>query len=181
MSHLAPEVITTIPNVDHRHGDGRAEVIGIAICDEDGVPLHHLIPESRVVVRISVRANDQIACPNVGFIMRNHMGLDFAGTNTLREGFELPPMIPGDTFTVDFHLDLPALYPAHFSFSPAIADGNLHHYKMCDWVDNAITLQMAPSDGPIYGYIHLPCRIEFNSRLRPAATEDLPAGANLLG
>src|SRR5205085_679686 len=31
-----PEVVTKIPNVDHRHGDGRAQVIGIAILDEYG-------------------------------------------------------------------------------------------------------------------------------------------------
>src|ERR1043165_2420357 len=30
----APEVVETIPNIDHRHGDGRAEVIGIAVMSE---------------------------------------------------------------------------------------------------------------------------------------------------
>jgi hypothetical protein len=36
---------------------------------------------------------------------------------------------------------------------------------MCDWIDNAITLQMGNGDGQIYGYLHLPCRIEVNARL----------------
>src|SRR5262249_33130764 len=36
----APEVVEDIPNIDHRHGDGRAEVIGIAVLDERGRPLH---------------------------------------------------------------------------------------------------------------------------------------------
>ncbi len=35
----APEVVETIPNIDHRYGDGRAEVIGIAVLDEQGEPL----------------------------------------------------------------------------------------------------------------------------------------------
>ena len=108
-------------------------------------------------------------------MLRNHMGIDFAGTNTLREGVELPPMEPGDTYTVDFHLDLPTVYPAHFSFSPAIADGNLVHYKMCDWIDNAVTLQMGHSDEPIYGYLHLPCRVEVNARLQPALAPETAA------
>lgn len=161
----APEVIRGIPNVDHRHGDGRGEVIGIGIFDESGAPAHLLQPGSAIVVRISVKASADIAQPNVGFILRNHLGIDFAGTNTLREGVELAPMRAGDLCTVDFHLGLPALYPAHFSFSPAIADGTLLHYKMCDWIDNAITLQMGHSDGPVYGYLHLPCRVEVNARL----------------
>ncbi len=162
---IAPEVVDCIPNIDHRHGDGRAEVIGIGILDAAGHPLQLLEPGSRIVVRISVRAKDYIAVPNVGFMLRNHLGIDFSGTNTSREGFELPPMAAGDVYTVDFHVDLPQLYPAFFSFSPAIADGDHHTYKMCDWVDNAITLQMGHGEGQIYGYVHLPCRIELNARL----------------
>ena len=83
----------------------------------------------RIVVRISVRAIEDITLPIVGFMMRNHIGLDFAGTNTAREAFDLPPMTAGDIYTVDFHVQLPELYPSAFSFSPAIADGTLHSYR----------------------------------------------------
>jgi ABC-type polysaccharide/polyol phosphate transport system ATPase subunit len=162
---MAPEIVDHIPNIDHRHGDGRAQVIGIAVLDPDGRPLPLLEPLSRIVVRISVRAGEQIPLPIVGFMLRNHLGIDFSGTNTSREGSDLPPMAPGDVYTVDFHLDLPQLYPSFFSFSPAIADGTLHSYRMCDWIDNALTMQMGHSDGQIYGYLHLPCKVELNSRL----------------
>jgi lipopolysaccharide transport system ATP-binding protein len=168
----APEVVETIPNIDHRHGDERAKVIGIAILDEDGRPLHMLEPSTRIVIRISVRAVEPIAMPMVGFMLRNQLGIDFSGTNTAREAYELPPMEAGDIHTVDFHVDLPELYPASFSFSPAIADGTLVSYSMCDWIDNAVTLQMGRSEGEVYGYLRLPCRVEVNARLRsdrPAA------------
>lgn len=165
----APELVTSIPNIDHRYGDGRAEVIGIQAAGPDGRPLHLLEPGSRVVLRVSARAKEPILNPNIGFMMRNHLGVDFAGTNTLREGHQLPEMWPGDTTTVDFHLTLPELYPASFSFSPAIADGNLTEYTMCDWIDNALTLQMGHGEGQIYGYLHLPCRVEVNSRLQAPA------------
>ncbi|MBL8295532.1 MAG: ABC transporter ATP-binding protein [Bryobacterales bacterium] len=177
LSAQPPETVMHVPNVDHRHGDGRAEVIGIAIYNQTGEPLPFLRPDSRIVVRISVKANERIASPNVGFMLRNHLGVDFSGTNALREGVELPPMIPGDICTVDFHVSIPTLYPAHFSFSPAIADGNLHHYKMCDWIDNAITLQMGQADEPVYGYLHLPCKVEVNARLQAT----IGTGAEHLG
>jgi len=164
-----PEIVDTIPNIDHRHGDRRAEIIGIAVVTPDGAPVELLEPESRIVVRISARANSEIHRPNIGFMLRNQLGIDFAGTNTSRDGHDLPPMKPGDIYTVDFHLDLPILYPSHFSFSPAIADGSLVSYEMCDWIDNAITLQMGSASGPVYGFLHLPCRIEVNSRLQDAA------------
>ena len=71
---LAPEIVETIPNIDHRYGDGRAEVIGIAVLDEQGEPLHLLEPATRIVVRISVRAKDDVALPMVGFMLRNQLG-----------------------------------------------------------------------------------------------------------
>ena len=159
---LAPEIVDTIPNIDHRFGDGRAEVIGIAVLDAAGQPIYLLEPSSAIVVRISVRANEDIMMPIVGFIMRNHIGLDFAGTNTAREGSDLPPMSAGDVYTVDFHIQLPELYASPFSFSPAIADGTLHNYTNCDWIDNAVVLQTSPGEDQIYGYLHLPCRVELN-------------------
>ena len=164
----APEIVTTLPNIDHRHGDGRGEILGIAVLDSFGQKLGVLQPLTRIIVRISARAKEYLGRPNVGFMLRNHLGMDFAGTNTSREGVDLPAMNPGDTYTVDFHLDLPALYPGSFSFSPAIADGSLLSYRMCDWIDNAQTLQMAPGDGQVYGYLHLPCRVSINSRLEKA-------------
>ncbi|HNY42300.1 MAG TPA: ABC transporter ATP-binding protein [Bryobacteraceae bacterium] len=159
----APEIITTIPNIDHRYGDGRAEVLGIAVIDQFGAPVALLEPNSSITVRISVTAHQPLETPNVGFMLRNHLGVDFAGTNTIREGIKLPPMHPGDIYTVDFHLELPHLYPGSFSFSPAIAEGSLIAYRMCDWIDNAITLQMGHGDGQVYGYVHLACRIDINT------------------
>ena len=173
----APEIVTEIPNIDNRYGDGRAEVLGISVLDRDGRKLHLLEPDGSCVVRISVRAKEDIHLPNVGFMLRNHLGVDFAGTNTRREGVELPAMQPGDIFTVDFHIHFPTLYPASFSFSPAIADGTLISYHMCDWIDNAVTLQMGHSEGQVYGYLHLPCRVELNGRLSGSqAMTEAPIG-----
>ncbi len=161
----APEVVETIPNIDRRHGNRRAEVIGIALLDPSGNAVHLLEPSNSLIVRISVRANEHIERPNVGFMLRNHLGLDFAGSNTKREDHPLSAMNSGDIYTVDFHLDLPELYPGEFSFSPAIADGDLKEYEMCDWIDNALVAHMAKGGGEIYGYIHLPCRVETNARI----------------
>jgi hypothetical protein len=36
---------------------------------------------------------------------------------------------------------------------------------MCDWIDNALVVQMARTENEVYGYIHLPCRVEVNARL----------------
>jgi hypothetical protein len=144
--------------VDHRHGDGRAELLGIAILNEYEEPVHLMLPQGRIIVRMSFRANQDLARPAAGFMLRNHLGLDFTDTDTEREGHSLPPMRKGDVSTVDFHLDIPEFYPGTFSFSPSVCDGSV-----CDWIDNAITVQMARGEGPVYGYIQLPCRVELNA------------------
>ena len=170
---VAPEIVETIPNIDFRHGNKNAEIIGIAALDPHGRTLQLLEPHSRVIVRISVRARQPLKSPNVGFVLRNHLGIDFAGINTGGENVALPPMSPGDVHTVDFHFDLPELYPGSFSFTPAVANGPLDGYEMCDWIDNALTLQMGRGDSQVYGYIRLPCQVAVNSRLRdsqPAET-----------
>ena len=165
----APEVIDTIPNIDHRHGNGAAEIIGVAALDASGMPVRLADPLQPLTLRISLRAHRPVPNPNVGFMLRNHLGVDFAGTNTAREGIDLPPMEPGDVATVDFHLELPELYPGSFSFSPAVADGDYVSYEMCDWIDNAAAFEMSHQGKPVYGYIHLPCEVRVNSRLSEAS------------
>ena len=96
-----------VPNADRRFGTGRAEVSGITVLDAAGRPARALVPGQTATVRISARARDHVASPNIGFMMRNHLGIDFAGTNTAREGHILDPMQPGETRTVDFHVRFP--------------------------------------------------------------------------
>jgi lipopolysaccharide transport system ATP-binding protein len=150
------EPVLSIPNIDHRHGDGRAEVLGIAVLNEYSEPVHLMLPQSRILVRITMRAVVELARPVVGFMLRNHLGLDFSETDTVREGQTIGAIKEGEMVTVDFALDIPEFYPGAFSFSPFVTEGG----ATCDWTDNAITVQMARGEGPVYGYIHVPCRIE---------------------
>ena len=102
-------------------------------------------------------------------MVRNHLGVDFTGFNTSREGVPVPPMAAGQVHTADFHIEFPELYPGTFSFSPAIADGTLNAYTVCDWIDNAMVLQMGHGQGEIYGFMRFPCRVELDARLGKAA------------
>jgi ABC-type polysaccharide/polyol phosphate transport system ATPase subunit len=150
----------SVPNVDHRHGDGRAEILGIAVLNEYGEGVHLMMPQSRITIRITFRANQNIARPAVGFVLRNHLGLDFTGTDTDREGHRLPPTFRGEKSTIDFAIDIPEFYPGTFSFSPWVCENS----TVCDWIDNAVTVQMAHGEGPVYGYIQLPCKVELSSQ-----------------
>ena len=149
-SVVAPEVVEMIPNVDYRYGNRKAEILGIAILNEAGEQLALLPQKTTIIVRVSVRANAEVSLPIVGFLMRNHLGI------------ELPAFGPGDIYTIDFHLELPELYPAHFSFTPAVSSGTLEAFDVCDLIENAITLQ-AEKGRAVYGFLHFPCRVQVNA------------------
>ncbi len=150
--------VKIIPNIDYRYGTGRAKILGIAAFDSAGQPLALLPPGEEIVVRVSIRAEEEIAQPMVGFMLRNHLGVDFSGTNTALENAVFPSMKTGQVATVDFRVRLPLLYPGHFSFSPAVASGTLEAYEMCDWIDNALTLQMQKRV-EMYGYFRMACEV----------------------
>lgn len=155
----APDVIERLPNVDFRYGNGDARVIGIAVLNSRGEEVGVLVPGADATIRISVSAARDVARPIIGFVLRNHLGVDFTGTNTALEEVDVPALAAGDTLTIDFHVSLPELYPGHFSFSPAVSEGTLEAFEVCDWVDNALTLQMEKRRG-MYGYFRMPCRVE---------------------
>jgi ABC-type polysaccharide/polyol phosphate transport system ATPase subunit len=143
-----------IPNVDHRYGDCRAQIRGIAVVNEYGENVQLMTPGALLTVRLRIKTAENLASPQAGFLLRNHLGLDFSQTAT-----PLSPLEKGETAEIDFQFEVPELYPGFFSFSPWIAD-----VEVCDWVDNAITVQMARGEAPVYGYFHVPCRVEVEAQ-----------------
>jgi ABC-type polysaccharide/polyol phosphate transport system ATPase subunit len=160
--------VDSIPNIDSRHGTGAALITGIAVTDEFGDPLHLMTPNSSIVVRIALRAAVPLHRPQIGFVLRNHLGLDFAEIH-----HTLDTLSAGDIVTVSLQLEIPELYPGAFSFSPFLKERPESDNEICDWIDNAVTVQMARSDKPVYGYLQWPCRVELNSKLAQI-TEGVP-------
>jgi len=150
------EIITSLHRAAHRHGDGRGEILGIEVCEEKGRPAGSVRTPCWIIVRISARANQELALPIIGVLLRIE-GADFTGTNTSREDIQLPPMLPGDICTVDFHLKLPELSTARFTLTPGLADGTLLEYRECDMVEDALEIVVEQGKDPVYGYMHIPC------------------------
>jgi lipopolysaccharide transport system ATP-binding protein len=150
------DVVTSLAPTARRHGDGRAEVLGIRVLDERGRQVEEVRTPARLLVRVSVRAREEIRLPIVGILMRTPEGVDFAGTNTAREELQVPPMPPGQVATVDFHIRLPELAPLRFTFTPGIADGTLLEFRLCDLAEEAAEIRVLPGR-PVTGYLHIPC------------------------
>ncbi len=152
-----PEIMTSLAPGARRHGNGRAEVLGVRITDERGRPVEEVHAPARIVVRVSVRAREALRLPIVGYLMRDEQGVDLAGSNTTREDVQLPPLLPGQAVTVDFVVRLPELAPATYTFTPGIADGTLLEFRLADMAENAASLRVLPGEAPVRGYVHIPC------------------------
>jgi homopolymeric O-antigen transport system ATP-binding protein len=149
----------SIPNIDHRWGNRQAEIMGVQLLDSQGAVCESIDHGESVVLRVSARFNDAVSQPNLGFVMRNRLGEDISGVNTSTEGIVLPPALPSQVYTIDFHLQLPLLQPGNYFFSVAIANGTHEEYVICDWVENAIMLNLQKRE-LVYGYMKFECRIE---------------------
>jgi ABC-type polysaccharide/polyol phosphate transport system ATPase subunit len=164
-----PEAIAhSLPNVDHRWGNGQAEILGVQLLDPRGRVCEDVDHGESLTLRVSARFNETVSRPILGFVMRNRLGEDIAGINTSAEGIVLPAAFPTQVCTVDFNLQLPLLQPSNYFFSVAVADGTHEDYVVCDWVENAITLGLKKRH-LVYGYMKLDCRIEVR-HMSPSVT-----------
>ena len=153
-----PPFVVSLPNVDHRYGNGKARVEGIGVYSKDGHPMSSVSQGDRLCVRISVEFLKAVGQPNIGFMLRNRLGEDVTGTNVMFEGEQLPPARAGDRMSVDFIMDLPLLQKGFYHFSPAVAEGSLKQYEMCDWVENACAIEVVQRT-TTHGHIRIPMRV----------------------
>jgi lipopolysaccharide transport system ATP-binding protein len=152
-------VVRSLPNIDQRWGNRQAEILGVKLLDRDGRGVESIYHGDSLTLRVSMKFNAAVARPLVGFLMHNRLGEDISGTNTSVEEAVLPPALPDQIYTVDFHLQLPVLHPGNYYFSVAVANGTHEEYVICDWVENAIML-LLKNRSIVYGYMKFDCRIE---------------------
>ncbi len=167
-----PKFVEHVPNVDHRYGNRKARIAGIGIYGKAGDPVSGVAQGDRLCIRISVEFQDDLEHPNVGFMLRNRLGEDVTGTNVMFEGMRLERARSGDRLSVDFIMDLPFLHAGFYYFSPAVADGTLDQYEMCDWIDNAYAIEVIQR-ATTYGHLRIPMRVRANS-FAPSQQGKLP-------
>jgi ABC-type polysaccharide/polyol phosphate transport system ATPase subunit len=150
-------IVTSLSPSARRHGDARAEVLGISVMDDRERPIDAVRTPARLLVRVSVRAREAIRLPIVGLLIRTEEGVDFTGANTASEGVEMPPLEPGQVATVDFRLRLPEVAAGRYSFAPAICEGTLLDFSICDLAEDAAEMRVLPGDAPVRGTMRIPC------------------------
>jgi ABC-type polysaccharide/polyol phosphate transport system ATPase subunit len=162
--------IENVPAGDGRIGDGRARICGFTLLDQFGRQATHLSPAQSYIARISFQAQAALPRPEARLLIRSHLGIAFCGISTRHALSSIRPLAPGERCTVDLAFNLPEFYPGFFSFSPSVSSPLAHARQeqgskapTCDWVDNALTLQMERSAGEVYGRLHVPAHVRWST------------------
>ena len=125
-------------DASYRHGDGVSEILGVDLVNAAGEPVTSVTGGETVTVRVRTRFHHAAHDPMVGILIRNRIGMDVYGTNTLIERKHLGSYQPGDELEVDFQFDC-WLTPQPYTLTVATQspDGSSH-----DWLDDVISFDV---------------------------------------
>jgi ABC-type polysaccharide/polyol phosphate transport system ATPase subunit len=153
-------IVKGIPHIDRRHGSGRAQFLGVTLCDVLGREASLFEAGEPFRIRMSVEAHQRLETPLVGINLGDRLGNEITATNNELEGFCLPALEPGDVLTVEFTLHPPALLPGTYSLSVACNDGYQEAHELCDWIVNSLIFEVT-SRRQIIGICRMPTQIGF--------------------
>lgn len=164
------QTVTSIPNIDRRHGSGAARFTGVGLFRADGRASAVFESGESLDIRVTLRADRAIAQPLVGFNLADRLGNEISATNNELERLKLPSLAAGDTLTVNFRLQPPVLVPGSYSVSVAINDGTQQAHELCDWIVNAAVFQLT-SGTQVLGMCRIPVEIAFATAVEKPVPE----------
>ena len=118
------------------------------------VRLEHVIPQENDVfqggetVRMVIRAiaHQDMDRPILGFLVRDRLGQDLFGENTLPFTDLNPrPVIAGSVFESEYVFQLPMLPNGQYAVMASLADGDLHNHVQHHWLHDALILSVSSS------------------------------------
>lgn len=126
---------------------GAAEIMSVSLKKlspgSDGV----FTGGERVRMAIRVKANETLESPILGFLVRDRLGQDLFGENTLPFTSLNPcPVRAGEEFVGEFVFRLPMLPNGQYAVMASVADGDLHENVQHHWLHDALIIDVSSSE-----------------------------------
>ena len=135
-------------NIDTAKGwkTGRAEILSVSLSrlspGQDGV----LEGGERVRMTVRAKAHEALQNPILGFLVRDRLGQDLFGENTLPFTNRVPtPIESGMTFEGVFEFILPMLPNGQYAVMASVANGDLHSNVQHHWMHDALIINVSSS------------------------------------
>lgn len=125
----------------------------------NGTPSRTIISGSDISIEVEATALSPIADPTVGIAIRDRLGYEIFGVNTVTLKQPLPPLQAGERVSVQFQLPC-NIGPGDYTVTAAIHAG-LDHLTACyDWADRFLAFKVLPSTDQYHrGVARLPVRV----------------------
>lgn len=112
-----------------------------------------------VEISVRARANKAIKKPILGFIVKDRLGQDLFGENTLfmKNDKKTCSVLPGQEILGRFRLIMPMLPSGEYSMMASVADGDITENIQHHWVEDAIIIRIHSSRvryGLVGAFIH---------------------------
>ena len=125
-------------------GDHRVTIEGVRLVSRgsnEGVVYAGRVCE----IGVALYAHKDIANPIVGFIVKDRLGREILGDNTLLIRKELPSLLSGQRYVITFRIDAwPNLLEGEYSLTVAVSDGTLDDHVLCHCLHDALIFKNVP-------------------------------------
>jgi lipopolysaccharide transport system ATP-binding protein len=125
---------------------GAADLISIQLARLDGSDDEALSGGESVCVTIKSKANQELANPILGFTVRDRLGQELFGENTLPFTDLNPlPVQSGQEFCAEFYFNLPMLPNGEYAVMASVANGTLYDHIQHHFLHDALILTVTSS------------------------------------
>ena len=144
---IDPDIkVEVVDNLDHSSGwkTGSAELVSVALKKLDGSQNDVFLGGERVRMVVSAKALRHLDRPILGFIVKDRLGQDLFGENTLPFTANNPISIEaGELFKGEFDFVLPMLPNGQYVVMASVANGTLYDNVQHHYVHEAMVINVA--------------------------------------
>ncbi|SET49639.1 lipopolysaccharide transport system ATP-binding protein [Marinobacter segnicrescens] len=125
---------------------GKAKITAVELLDAGGSNPGVFAGGETVRLRIRTEAYDNFSQPILGFLVKDRLGQDLFGENTLPfSAFNPLKLKMGQILEGEFVFTLPMLPNGQYAIMASFADGDLHNNVQHHWLHDAIILHISSS------------------------------------
>ncbi len=139
---------TTTNNLSESTGwkTGGAEILNVSLEKAELTPEVFFEGGERVKMVISAKAHQDLDNPILGFVVKDRLGQDLFGENTLpKTALEPIAFRAGETFLGEFHFNLPMLPNGEYTVMASVANGNLYENIQHHYLHDALLINVTSS------------------------------------
>jgi len=125
---------------------GAGEILSVRLTHTTPQPNDVFQGGEKVCMTIKAIAYQDINQPIIGFLVRDRLGQDLFGENTLPfTEFNPLPVATGTVFESEYVFYLPMLPNGHYSVMASLADGDLYNNVQHHWLHDALIINVSSS------------------------------------